>query len=134
MPPPSCRIMISAAIWGYGPHGKNIRRLVERFSPDRYRITAVMDRNAAAAEADDVPGGQIFDPARVRELYRTGLFEGVIIGTWNENASAQIRAELDAAGVPVLPARPEALSASTRARTAITTVFFMASSKRIVGC
>ncbi|MBQ1332454.1 MAG: glycosyltransferase family 61 protein [Lachnospiraceae bacterium] len=117
--------MISAAIWGYGPHGKNIRRLVERFSPDRYRITAVMDRNAAAAEADDVPGGQIFDPARVRELYRTGLFEGVIIGTWNENASAQIRAELDAAGVPVLepeepvyepaPAFPQAREAALSA-------------------
>ena len=92
--------MKKIALWGYGNHGKDMELILSESWPDRYQITAVFDLRCEPFRRTACLGLPVLDPDRAEALYRSGLFDEMLITVFDPSEQRKIRQQLEQRGIP----------------------------------
>ncbi len=90
--------MKNIAIWGFGVYGRKMVRSVDIFWKDEIRIVKIYDLKAPEMTGED---DRISSVENVREDYRSGLFEALMITVANKDHVNVIQEQLRKWGIPL---------------------------------
>lgn len=93
---------MNIAIWGFGPYGQNIYRILERLF-SAYKVTRLFDRDPAAISPAQLPAGmELLPVTALREEYAHGAFEGVLVGIYRPQIREDVERQLADWQVPTV--------------------------------
>ncbi|MBQ6450576.1 MAG: DUF563 domain-containing protein [Solobacterium sp.] len=90
--------MKKIALWGYGDYGRGLLSRIRTYRADEFEVVMIFDRQYR--KITEETGIEIYDPDRIAEYYRRGMFDSAAVGIFDAKTATALSAVLKEAGIP----------------------------------